>query len=451
MYKYLNKLKNKHFLSLLGNGSMAILNMIVLAIMYRVLSIEDNGKWIFYQTGIIFIDTFRTGLLNTAVVKFYAGATKERGKEVLGSGWSLAILISMFFMLLNIPFLFFLSSFTNEGVKLFFAFLSINLVISIPNVMALCKAQGEQRFDIILYVRLLNNGLFLLFIIVLILLNSVNLMSVVYVNLLAILITGLFVLIRGWSGIKSFSKKSWNCIRDLFHFGKYTVGTSISSSLFKVTDTFIINFMLGPGALAIYNVGQRLMEIVEIPLRSLTATAMPELSAAFNQNKKDEFSFIMKKYIGIVTLGLIPFLCIGFIFADFAIGLIAGGKYQNTEAGNVFRLFITFSLLYPADRFFATAIDAIHKPNLNFLKIIVMLFINLLGDFIGVYATGNVYGIAIATLFPTLFAVLFGYYMLKKSHYVFDFKDAYRLGFLEIKKAIFKKGSGNANTNINSY
>src|SRR5688572_18082492 len=172
MYKYLNKLNNKHFLSLLGNGSMAVLNMVVLGIMYRVLSIEDNGKWIFYQTGIIFIDTFRTGLLNTAVVKFYVGATKERGKEVLGSGWSLAMLISVFFMLLNIPFLFFLSSFTNEGVRIFFTFLAINLVISIPNLMALCKAQGEQRFDIILYVRLLNNGLFLLFIIVLIALNS---------------------------------------------------------------------------------------------------------------------------------------------------------------------------------------------------------------------------------------------------------------------------------------
>src|SRR4051794_8994396 len=106
MDKFTNKLKNIHFLSLLGNGMMSVINMVTVAVLYRFLPIEDNGVWIFYQSAIIFIDTFRTGLLNTAVVKFYSGTTEQKGKEIIGSTWVLAILITFFLILLNIPFLF---------------------------------------------------------------------------------------------------------------------------------------------------------------------------------------------------------------------------------------------------------------------------------------------------------------------------------------------------------
>jgi O-antigen/teichoic acid export membrane protein len=64
--------------------------------------------------------------------------------------------------------------------------------------------------------------------------------------------------------------------------------------------------MLGPAALAVYNIGLRLMEIVEIPLRSFAATAMPSLSAAFNKPDKEEVVYILKKYTGVLTMLLIP-------------------------------------------------------------------------------------------------------------------------------------------------
>ncbi|SHF55051.1 Membrane protein involved in the export of O-antigen and teichoic acid [Cnuella takakiae] len=438
------KLKDKHFLSLCGNGIMAIANMITLALLYRGLALPENGTWIFYQTAVLFVDTFRTGLLTTAVVKFYSGTTKERGEEVLGSTWILILLISAAFILLDLPFILLAGNLKDEGIRIFIKFLPANLLFSIPTVIALCKAQGEDRFDKILYVRAINNGLFLLAILFLWANNQLNLNSIILINLLTILLTGCFVLLSGWSGVKSISKWTASCVKSIFHYGKFTVATSISASLFKVTDSFIINFMLGPAALAVYNAGQRLMEIVEIPLRSFTATAMPVLSASYNQNNKDLFLSTLQKYVGVVTVALIPLLLISFVFADDAIGLIAGGKYQNTEAGNVFRLFVTFALLYPADRFLATALDAIHKPNINFYKVLGMLAINLIADLLGVHLIGNIYGIVMATLFTTLFAVAISNHYIKKNFNEYRFWRSYSWG---LKAVIIKiiniiRGSG---------
>lgn len=256
-------------------------------------------------------------------------------------------------------------------------------------------------------------------------------------NIASALITSLFTLFKGWSGVRYFFSKSKSCIKELFDFGKYTVGTSISSNLLGVTDTFIINFMLGPSSLAVYNLGKRLMELVEIPLRSFVATAMPSLSKAYNSDNKMEVIYIMKKYIGMITLALVPILIIGYLFAGFAMSLIGGGQYKGTPAGaeavNIFRIYVTFALLYPADRFMAVTLDAIHKPQINFIKIIAMLVVNLLCDIIGIYLFGNIYGLVIGTVFPILTAILISNYVIQKDYLKFSFVDTYKLGYIELK------------------
>ena len=446
----IKKFKNIHFLSLMSTGGTVAINMLITAVLYRSLPFADNGTWIFYQTTVLFIDTFRTGLLNTAFVKFYSGTSKERGEEVIGSTWFLASAITVLFVVLNLPALYFLPQIKNEGLCLFVEFLSINLIITIPNIVSLCIAQGALQFDRVLYIRLINNGLFLVFVVLLPFFGEVTLLKVVYANLVAVLIANLISLVAGWSEIGLFNKKTFACVRELFHFGKYTVGTSISANLFKVTDTFMINFLLGPAALSIYNLGQKLIEIVEFPLRSLTVTAMPQMSAAYNQNEKSEVIYLMKKYVGVLTLLLIPAFLFAFLFSDYAILFVGGKEYVGTEAANVFRIFMTFALLFPLDRFLAVGLDVIHKPEINFYKVLIMLVINLVADYIGVYILGNVYGIAIASLFPTLFAVAVGYFAIRKYYMPYQFWNAYSVGLDEIKSQtikIFRRRSESVSNN----
>ena len=193
--------------------------------------------------------------------------------------------------------------------------------------------------------------------------------------------------------------------------------------------------MLGPAALAVYNLGQSLMQLVEIPLRSFAATGMPMLSAAFNKDNRDEVIYTMKKFAGMLTVILVPAVIVAVLTANFAIALIGGGKYVHTEAANVFRLFMTFALLYPADRFFALTLDVIHRPQVNFYKVLVMLAANITFDFIGIYIFGNVYGIAITTVVPTLIAVSIGFWALNK-YQKFSFLNVYAVGWKETRNLI---------------
>jgi O-antigen/teichoic acid export membrane protein len=188
--------------------------------------------------------------------------------------------------------------------------------------------------------------------------------------------------------------------------------------------------MLGPEALAVFNLGQRLMEIIEIPLRSFAATGMPELSAAYNEGNREKVIMTMKRYTGLITVALLP-ACVGAVLlADVAIHIIGGSKYVDSEAANIMRLFMTFALLYPLDRFFALTLDVIHQPKINFIKVLLMLIGSVSASFLGIYLTGNVYGVAVAGIVPTVIGVSIGYWGLNRF-YPFSVFSVFSTGYAE--------------------
>ncbi|MCD8739487.1 oligosaccharide flippase family protein [Mucilaginibacter roseus] len=430
--KLLAVIKNKHFLSLAGNIIMSGLGMLTTAIIYRSLTLAEVGIWVIFQTTILFVDTFRSGFLTTAFIKFYAGATPERAAEVVGSTWYIALGITGTLILLNLPVLFFMEYIQDGGYILFLKYFGLTYILSLPWFIASCVLQGEQRFDRLLYVRFVNQGSFILIVVLLLIFGKASLLTVLYAYLASHGITSLYTLLMRWTRLNTLGKRTKETTLTIFNFGKFSVGTTLSSNMFRLSDVAIINHFLGAAPVAIYNLGQTLMQLVEIPLRSFAATGMPSLSAAYNQNSRSEVIYIMKKYIGLITVVLIPAAIVAVLLADVPIYLIGGGKYVGTEAANVFRLFMTFALLYPADRFFALTLDVIHKPKINFYKVLAMLAANIIFDILGVMLFKSIYGIAIATVFPTLIAVIVGYIALNRYH-KFPFLSVYELGVSEAK------------------
>ena len=410
----LQKLQNKHFLSLAGNGIMSVLGMLNMIILYRALPVASIGMWVFFLSILLLVDTFRSGFLTTAFIKFYAGANPERAKEVVGSAWFIGGSITAVLVLINIP-AFFLSSYLkNPSLVLFVEWFGIIYVASLPYFIASCVVQAEQRFDNLLYIRFASQGIFIVFVAIMAITKTATLQNIIYAYLAGASLTSLFTIVMDWGRISCFKNRTWECIAEIFHFGKYSVGTTLSSNLFGTSNTMIINFMLGASALAVFNLGQRLMEIIEIPLRSFAATGMPELAAAYNAGNKELVIETMKRYTGLITVVLLP-ACLGaVVLADVAIAIIGGSKYIGSEAANIMRLFMTFALLYPLDRFFALTLDVIHQPKINFIKVLLMLLGSVSATFAGIYVTGNIYGVAIAGIVPTLIGVSIGYWGLNR-------------------------------------
>jgi len=435
--KLISKLNNKHFFSLAGNVIMSAFTIVIMAMLYRFMpSKAEVGNWVFFLTMFGLVEMFRAGFLTTATIKFYAGADKDRAAEVIGSCWVVGSIITAGLIILNVPALLLLKVVHIEGLAFFLKWFGLSYLLTLPSIVANCVLQAEGRFDRLMYMRAVTQGSFMLSLLVFVLLHRLTLETVVFSNLLSYLITSIFVIAKGWTHLSAWRRKSKRAIMELYHFGKYSVAGNISSNLLRTSDIFIIGFMFGGDAgaalVAVYNFGLRLMEIIEIPLRSFIATAMPSMATAYNSGKKEQVIYIMKKYAGTLTMGLIP-VCLGAVLlADVAVYIIGGTKMVGSEAANVLRLFMTFALLFPADRFLALTLDVIHKPNINFIKILIMLVVNVAGDFAGIAIFGNIYGLAITTVFPTLVGVFIGYWALKK-YQPFHLRDIYKTGFEEAK------------------
>ena len=222
---------------------------------------------------------------------------------------------------------------------------------------------------------------------------------------------------------------------EIVHYGKYSLGSTVVSKLLGNTDTFIITSMLGTTALAIYSIPVKLMEIIEFPLRSFVGTGMSAMAVAYNQKNDKETNFILHKYSGILTLTFIPLTLGAFIFADLAIKILGGPQYVGTEAANIYRLLMLIALLHPADRFIGVTLDIIHKPKINFYKVIIMLIVVVVGDFTGILIFNNVYGIVMASLFTVLAGLYYGYWQLNKFM-SFSMREMMAIGLKEARLLI---------------
>jgi O-antigen/teichoic acid export membrane protein len=418
--KILSFFKNIHFQSLLGNGVMAVFGLLTSAILFRALSVEDIGVYFYLLIFYNLVDTIKAGFLTNAFITFYSGTSEERKNEIAGSSWTVALLISAGLIVINIPTFFIAPYVDNNGLQLYLKYFSIFAISTLPSFMANLVVQGERRFDQLFWLRLINQLLFIASIILLMVLKKATFATIMAAFTITNFMASFILIPMGWTKIGSIKYTTGKMLAELFHFGKYSVGTSLSTNLFRVTDSLFIQNFLGAPALALYNLGSRWMPIVEIPMLSFAASGIPILAGHYNNDQKVE----MKKAIFVIAL-------LAIIFADPLVLLLGGHKYAGSIAPNLFRIFITTAVLFPTDRFFAMTIDVIKKPHINFYKLIVMVVINLIGDFVSVTYFHSLYAVVITNFFPLIAAIIITYIPLQK-YYKFNFWNMYIIGYNEI-------------------
>jgi O-antigen/teichoic acid export membrane protein len=427
----LKKLINKHTLSLASNAIMPLVGMVTVSLLARNLTEGDFGNWILFLITFTLANLLRSGFLQTSLVKFYAGASKKRAFNVAGSTWVLGFALTVILGFISLlAYLFYRG---DPSMEITIKWFGIIFFSTLPSSIALWILQAEQRFDRAFLLQLIGQGTFFISVVIIIFLHLLNFQTVIYGYFVCALITSILSILFGWAKIMAIPHKTKECIREMVAFGKYSIGTSISSYLLRSSDTFIIKYMfVDPAAVGIYYLPQRLMEVIEIPLRSFIATALPNMSASVHKGDTRHMTYIMKKYAGILTVLLIPVSIAAFTAAGLIIQVIGGEKFVHTEAANVFRIFMCFAILLPVDRFFGITLDVLNKPHYNLTKVFLMLVVNVIGDFIGIYFTHSIYGVALASILTFLMGIVYGYWVLKKN-LDFTIRDILKLGFVETR------------------
>jgi O-antigen/teichoic acid export membrane protein len=430
-------LRNKYFLALSGNGMLAVLGIVIMGLLLRSLDKTDVGIWFFFLNLYALGDAIRNGFLQTATIKFYSGTTPERAQNVLGSVWYLAILITGSVMLVDLVAMAFVSYISSNVIVVSIQWLGVTFISSLPFTIVFWILLAEEKYGKILLLRLVNSGSMILYIIVLMLLHKMTLQSLLWCNFLTNCLTSLVGIITGLSRFQYITKRTKACVNEIIQFGKYGFGSSLVSKLLSNTDTFLITFLLGPAALAIYNIPLRLMEIIEIPLRTFVSTAMSEMAALGSQENKQNIVRILNKYAGMLTVIFIPLTILALLFANLAIYLLAGHKYMGTEAANIYRMFMVLALFYPVDRFSGLTLDMLHQPKINFHKVMVMLAACIIGDVAGVAIFHNIYGIAAGSYLTVLCGLAFAYLQLNRF-IKFSFRDILTTGYAECRHLVQK-------------
>ncbi len=445
-------IQDKNFLSLMGNTLTAGLGFATFFVLVRSVETNAFGEWVLFITAATLVDLLRFGITRVALTRFLSGVSFEERKNYIGSSWLIGLTSILIAAIIVYPILFlFPEQIKNSGFYLFFMWYPVLALSNLPWGNALSILQADEEFGKILLLRFVSVASFLVYLLLNYFLWRMSVEWIVIWYILTNLLTSMISTFHNWDGWKyMFHAKRYSNIA-LLQFGKYSMGTSIGSSLLKSADAFIIGLspFLGTTGVALYAIPIKYTELIEIIVRSFSATAFPLLSKASIDNDIVRFKKIFYQYSGAMTLLIIP---IGIVFALFAkefVYLMGGKEYLalSGELGIIMQMFIIFTFLLSIDRFTGISLDALNKPDLNFYKTISMTGANIIGDIIAVFVLHAIFPelsmifllicVSIVTIGFELVGLTLGMYFLNKQISV-RYAPIFKEGFLFYKNLYLK-------------
>ena len=189
----------------------------------------------------------------------------------------------------------------------------------------------------------------------------------------------------------------------LFHFGKYVMGTNLSSMIYKSVDKFMLGALLSSTApVAVYDLAIRINSLNEVPTLSLAAIVFPESARQAVAKGKEGLKQLYEKSVGITLALVVPgtlFIC---LFPEWIITLAAGAQYTDTVS--ILRFTALYGLFLPFAVQFGTTFDAMGKPQLNFVFVVGGAVLNGVLNYFFIQRWG-LYGAVVASL--TTFSLTF--------------------------------------------
>jgi lipopolysaccharide exporter len=191
-------------------------------------------------------------------------------------------------------------------------------------------------------------------------------------------------------------------IKELFHYGKFTLGTNISSMFVKNTDSWMIGRMISTAGVAIYNPALRLSNLVEVPTLAIAGVFFPQVAQRLKDNGAEGVRNVYIKSVSLILALTLPIVVPLYFFAELAITLIFGHEY--IESASILRVTLFYTLIIPFNRQFGTVMDGTKNPKINFYLLVLVAILNVLFNFLFLREFG-VIGSAFATLLS--YAVVF--------------------------------------------
>lgn len=397
--------------SLLGYAAQLGFAFVGFLILVRLLPEYEFGVWVLYMTLVSFAEMGRSGLLQNAVVKFCVENEEEYGTilssglwvNIIGSlllGLSLVLLSQPLSVLWKAP----------ELANLMWWYLPWALLHGTARFMDF-PHMVHHDFQGIFWSKSINGFFFLAGIVgCWLYFGKVELFWLPIMQIVAA-IPALLIMLWYRNDYLRWGSYSGDWAKRILHFGKFVLGTNISSMLFNKMDLMMVGFFLNPTAVAIYNVATRVTNYLEVPMSGISQVIYPKIAMANSNGSKSEVGALYEKSVGIIVALILPLVIVVLGLSEWVVILIAGKAYAS--AAPLLNILVLAVMIKPWGRLFGITLDAIGKPQLNFLLLAISLLLNI-GLNVLFISWWGLEGAAIATLTAMVLLVVSGQILIDR-------------------------------------
>jgi lipopolysaccharide exporter len=156
----------------------------------------------------------------------------------------------------------------------------------------------------------------------------------------------------------------WTWIKKIFHYGKYVVGTNLSSMLYSAADQFMLGSLVSTASVATYNAPGRITNLINVPSVTLTSVLFPRSAQVMATEGKEGVKVLYEKSVGAVVGVVLPAIVFVSVFPEWIITVIAGESYLDSVP--ILQVAVFVSLFMPFAYQFGTILDSIGKARINF-------------------------------------------------------------------------------------
>jgi lipopolysaccharide exporter len=443
--KYTQKVKNywlkSGFLSLLEKGSGLVFGLGTAILLLRGLSKPEFAAWGFFTLLTYFVDMGRSGLLQNSLMKYISTAENEENYRKISTA-SLFLNVILSAVLALVLWL------STDWMADFYKFPSLRTIVPIYLIgLALTTfsthqmfiSQANLQFGGIFWATFCNRGALFFWTLFAFFFYDKQLK----INELAramVIGAALSVLVQ-----LPFSKQflrfgalDFDWVKKLANYGKWILGTNLSTQFYKNADKMVLGRMLGPEAYAVYDAAGKITQMVEVPSFSIAAVVFPQSARRMAEDGPAGIKWLYEKSVGATLALIFPAVVGTLIFAVPIVRIFAGEGYESAEG--ILRLTAFFGLFMPYAVQFGTILDSTGRPATNFGYTFFTAVINLiLSIFLIKYF--NLWGAALATLIGYFISFLLMQRRLKLDFeinwlapigYAFDFYRGFYSKFLKI-------------------
>jgi lipopolysaccharide exporter len=411
--------------------------------MVRVLPVKDIGVWGLFLSVTTVLELLRNGFIRNPMITHMVSAPseEERGKIITAS-WvlhSLLTLVSSIALFIGAKYL---AAFWDvpEIIILFYVYI-LRGVVLVPCLQFEYLQQSQFNFKAIFWANVARTapvGIYITAKFIQLRWMGTGEPPTLYDISIVQLIAAIASLAVGYLYLKGstiiFPNIDWKSVRILSGFGKYTLGTTISSMLIKSTDTWMIGRMISTIGVAMYNPALRISNLIEVPTLAVASLAYPQVNKKMKDGGNEGVQDLYIKSVSIILAMMLPGIIPLYIFSDFIIETIFGKNYM--DAAPILRVTIFFTLIIPFNRQFGTVMDALKKPKINFYLLVMMAVINVILNYFLLKSFGGPIGAAYGTLLSYIIIFILNQIILYRMFGINTYKvfpailDWYRTGWI---------------------